>query len=39
METVGVIATVIVGLIVLSLVGIGVMSISDVRRYLKIRRM
>jgi|GEM_PF-6995825 len=39
METVGVIATVIVGLIVLALIGIGVMSISDVRRYLKIRRM
>ncbi|MFI5778470.1 DUF6893 family small protein [Nocardia sp. NPDC051570] len=39
METVGVIATVIVALIVVSLAWLGVRSVPDLRRYLRIRHM
>jgi hypothetical protein len=39
METIGVIATVVVGVVVVSGLYLGVRSISDIRRYLKIRHM
>jgi hypothetical protein len=39
MQAVGVVATVVAGIIVLGAVVIGVRSIPDVNRYLKIRRM
>ncbi|MFJ4655127.1 DUF6893 family small protein [Nocardia sp. NPDC088792] len=39
MEAVGIVATVIVALIVLALAAVGVRSIPDVRRYMRIRRM
>ena len=39
METVGVIATGVVALIVVSGLYLGVRSISDIKRYLKIRHM
>ncbi|MGZ6780469.1 MAG: DUF6893 family small protein [Mycobacterium sp.] len=39
MQAVGVVATVIAGIIVLGAVVIGVRSIPDLNRYLKIRRM
>ncbi len=39
MQAVGVVATVIAGIIVLGAVVIGVRSVPDLNRYLKIRRM
>ncbi|MFI1912969.1 DUF6893 family small protein [Nocardia sp. NPDC020380] len=39
MEVVGVIATVIVALIVVALAAVGLLSIPDVKRYMRIRRM
>ncbi|WP_408633230.1 DUF6893 family small protein [Mycobacterium hippophais] len=39
MQTVGVTATVVVGLVALAGLVLGVRSIPDVKRYLKIRRM
>ncbi|MGA5465185.1 MULTISPECIES: DUF6893 family small protein [Mycobacteriaceae] len=39
MQTVGVTATVVVGLVVVAGLVLGVRSIPDVKRYLKIRRM
>ncbi|WP_372452014.1 DUF6893 family small protein [Nocardia albiluteola] len=39
METVGIIATVVVAVIVLTVAAAGIRSIPDLRRYLKIRHM
>jgi len=39
MQAVGIAATVIVGLVIVAGVVIGVRSVPDVRRYLRIRRM
>jgi hypothetical protein len=39
MQAVGIVATVIVGLVIVAGVVIGVRSVPDVRRYLRIRRM
>ncbi|WP_407671692.1 DUF6893 family small protein [Nocardia aurantiaca] len=39
MQTIGVIAVIIVALIVLALAAVGIRSIPDVRRYLRMRHM